>query len=398
MTGLADQNGTGSTGIVPKQVSFAYNDAGQPLSIYCHAASDPVDALVTHYATASGGSGYDGDGRLVAMQVSINTLFFPTPANYSWQYDAAGNITQEISPDGTDNYSLDSADQLTTVKNGSNQVTENYVFDTNGNRTTTTLTTTAICMTGADNRLLCDGTYTYQFDKNGNRIQRTMISNGSLTLYAYDFRNRLIDVLFKTSAGVKTGEVQYTYDYAGRLICTATDATGSGVFTYVYSVYLGNNELLAFSDSTSLSGSGTRRALRRDLYGLGANQIIATDNYQNTVLWAAVNQVGSVCYVVKNDGTIVGHRTYDSFGNVQEYNASGVNVTDHGHASPAVSPSPSRARLTRSLRGSTSVSQSLVRLPHRPVHDARTPLGRARISMSTAATVPVENVDPSGMC
>ena len=106
-------------------------------------------------------------------------------------------------------------------------------------------------------------------------------------------------------------------------------------------MYNGDNELLAFSDSTSLGGSGTPALIRRSLYGPGANQIIATDNYQNTVLWAAVNQVGSVCYVVKNDGTIVDHRTYDSFGNVQEYNASGVNVTDHGRRSPAVSPLPS---------------------------------------------------------
>ena len=145
-------------------------------------------------------------------------------------------------------------------------------YDQNGNRTNNGYET------GADNELLSDGAYTYQYDKDGNRIERTEIPSQSanepayayFTFYSYDYENRLTDVIFENSAGTKTEEIQYTYDYAGRLIRTATDAWGTGVFTYDYDVYDGQNVYLDVYDSAGLAKSPSSAMVsQRDLYGAG---------------------------------------------------------------------------------------------------------------------------------
>ena len=64
-------------------------------------------------------------------------------------------------------------------------------------------------------------------------------------------------MVFKNDLNAKQKEIHYTYDYAGRLIRTATDATGSGVFAYAYTVYDGENPYLQVSDSGGLADTLT---------------------------------------------------------------------------------------------------------------------------------------------
>ena len=113
------------------------------------------------------------------------------------EYDAASNITQVVSADGTDNYTVDSSDQLDTAS----LTSESYSYDQNGNRTYDGY------QTGADNRLLSDVesgvVYDYQYDADGNRIARwTPATAGALetqpgpgdtniTIFAWDYENRL---------------------------------------------------------------------------------------------------------------------------------------------------------------------------------------------------------------
>ncbi|MCP4543953.1 MAG: DUF5103 domain-containing protein [Chloroflexi bacterium] len=87
---------------------------------------------------------------------------------------------------------------------------ESHSYDDAGNRTNTGYTT------GDHNRLTADGTYTYQYDANGNRTVRTKVSDGTLTEYGWDHRNRLTSVTFKTSGGTVTKAVQYEYDAYNR--------------------------------------------------------------------------------------------------------------------------------------------------------------------------------------
>jgi len=52
------------------------------------------------------------------------------------------------------------------------------------------LDTLAGYQTGANNRLLADGTYNYSYDDEGNRTYRTNIATGEVVEYTRDHRNR----------------------------------------------------------------------------------------------------------------------------------------------------------------------------------------------------------------
>jgi len=67
-------------------------------------------------------------------------------------------------------------------------------------------------VTSIGNRLTSDGTYSYMYDSDGNMLTQTRISDSQLTSYTWDFRNRLTEVLVKTSAGVTLQDDKFTYD------------------------------------------------------------------------------------------------------------------------------------------------------------------------------------------
>jgi len=270
-----------------------------------------------------------GMGRLTAMQ----QLFGATTRSYTWQYDAASNITQETSSypgENTDTYTLDNANQLT----GANLTGESYSYDQNGNRTNNGY------QTGVDNRLLFDGTYTYQYDKEGNRTARFVSSTGALdstatdiTVYAWDYENRLaMETHYSTYANYQSGSsnqiVTYTYDFAGRMIRRGLDddgSAGSDAMTYTYTVYDGQNVYLVVTDPNALANPGSNNSAavsQRDLYAQAVDQILATDDCSGMVagvLWGLGDNQGTPRDVVKYDttqaeGVLVNHVQFDSFG------------------------------------------------------------------------------------
>ena len=176
------------TGVAEKRVDFAYNDAGQPTSITRYADLEGTELVAT--TTYPALTGYDGMGRLT----SLEHAFGATTRTYSWQYDAASRITQMVSPDGTDNFTLDDTSQLLTASLND----EDHQYDANGNRTSTGYAT------GAGNRLLADGTYWYSYDAEGNRTERFVWTDSDedgvidesekshITAYTWDQRNRLL--------------------------------------------------------------------------------------------------------------------------------------------------------------------------------------------------------------
>ena len=174
------QSGTG--GVSEKRVYFAYNDDSQVTSFTTYPGSSTTEVTYCPFV-------YDGDGRLTGLSYFTSTGAAQTTGgatiSYGVSYDAASNITQVVSADGTDNYGVDNADQLTSatpVSGSTGLVAEGHTYDQNGNRTDGSY------QTGADNRLLCDGAFTYQYDAEGNRIKRTSLSDGSVTLYFWDSR------------------------------------------------------------------------------------------------------------------------------------------------------------------------------------------------------------------
>ncbi len=145
---------------------------------------------------------YDGASRVTG----ITHTGYGTLASYAFTWDNANQLTQEVSNDGTANFSYDLRRQLTVVTGWR---TENYTFDALGNRTMSGY------QTGTGNRLLSDGLFNYTYDNEGNMLTKAEIATGNVTEYAWDYRNRLTSVTLKNSGGTVLKQSQYTYAPGG---------------------------------------------------------------------------------------------------------------------------------------------------------------------------------------
>ena len=284
--------------MTPKSVSFTYNADSSPDTIthYDGPTTAPVlvDTTLYQKSTNGSGSGYDGMGRLTNMQ----QIFSSASDNYSYVYDAAGNITQMSSTaDGTETYTYDAANELQSVTSAT-LPDEGYTYNSNGNRTQTD-DNTETCTTGPDNELLFDGTYNYLYNAEGNRTAKFEYWEGAdfkgstvpegatdITLYTWDYRDRLTQETMESTYGKRTEVVVYTYDYANRQI---------GRFDYIYgygwpksssetqTVYDGQNPYLEVSVPTlgiNIPTSGDysgAQVSERYLYAKAVDQVLATD-------------------------------------------------------------------------------------------------------------------------
>jgi len=236
---------------------------------------------------------YDRAGRLINLTHNGDSEVI---ADYAWLYDGANRITQFTNPDGVIDYTYDERSQLTGAESDY-QADESYSYDGNGNRTNPGYST------GSNNRLLSDGIYNYQYDGEGNRTVRTSIATGEVTEYSWDYRNRLIGVVTLDRSGNILSEFGYTYDVFNRRL--SKSAQGSVLEVFVYD---GEHIALVFD------GDGTQK--NRYLHGPKIDQIIADEDGSGEVLWALVDNLGTVRYVIGNDGEVLNRISYDSFGSV----------------------------------------------------------------------------------
>jgi RHS repeat-associated protein len=289
----ATQSTQSGNGVSAKRIDLAYNKASQTTQIARYSDLNGT-ALV-----AQSDYSYDPSGRLTQLSHIRNST---TVANYEWSYDSSNRITQSVSPDGTNVYSYDNRNELTGT-DSNYQTDETYSYDATGNRTN------AGYQTGADNRLLSDGTYTYIYDNKGNRTSRTNIVTGEVTRYNWDYRNRLTSVITQDSSGTITKSVAYTYDVYDQRIAKSIDTDGAGSATPQTErmVYDGDNIALTF-DKT---GTQTHRYL----YGPSVDEILA-DETSTSENWALVDNQGTVRDVVDSQGQVLNHIVYDSYGQV----------------------------------------------------------------------------------
>lgn len=133
---------------------------------------------------------------------------------------------------------------------------------------------------------------------------------GKVNEYAWDYRNRLTKVSFKDAAGVEIKTVVYTYDVNNRRIAKLIDPDGIGAAAAAVEryVYDGQNIILSFD------GSGTQT--HRYLHGVGVDQILADENSQGQTLWTLADTQGTVRDLVDENGVVLNHTTYDSFGKI----------------------------------------------------------------------------------
>jgi len=283
-------------GVAEKRVDFAYLADGQFHTVGRYAdLAGTADVATSSYA-------YDGAGRLIALS---HTHGPTTLADYTWSWDAVNRITQMTSVDGTSDYALDAVDQLIAADHDF-QADEGYTYDTTGNRTN------AGYVTGPNNRLLADGTYTYEYDAEGNRIRRAETATGVVTEYEWDHRNRLTHVVTRDATANVTEEVRYSYDASDRRVHKWVDADGAGPETASEEQFVYDGLHIA----VVLDGHGA--VISRHLHGPAVDQVIAEERAGGSVFWSLGDHQYTVRDVVDSVGVVVNHLTYDSFGQITD--------------------------------------------------------------------------------
>ena len=185
--------------------------------------------------------------------------------------------------------------------------------------------------------------YSYQYDNNGNRIAQWVNNNGgtetspqegdtNITIYTWDFRNRMTSVttyasydawkgIGAYSAPTPTQTVTYTYDIFNRWLGeTVTD--GSGTVTVNRKFVYDNNQIVLQFDSTAAGDLAAANLSHRYLYGPAVDQVLADEQVSSlsqpgNVVWPLADNQGTICdLAVQNSGvtSIATHRVYNAFG------------------------------------------------------------------------------------
>ena len=349
MTSVTQTGVDGGDPVADKEADFTYTADGQLHTI------NRYDTFATpRQTTAESVYTYNDDGNLTGLvdtDASGGAL-----ASYVWQYDAAGQVTDQYSlADAASgatssyttwaqaHYNYDPDGQLTNTTSGGTTTyavtytnwahaptldggtttAESYSFDANGNRNTG--------QAPSDNEVTFDGTYTYSYDPNGNRTARWVDKNGvaesspqpgdtDITIYTWDFRNRLTSVThyaYFADIGLDEpdSQVEYTYDVFNRLVSEQQTVGGTLDEDYVYD---GANLELVLS---AASGSNNGAVTERELWGPGVNQILASESVQassTTVSWMLTDNEGTVRdvvqYTLSGQTQVVDHLVYGAFG------------------------------------------------------------------------------------
>jgi RHS repeat-associated protein len=288
-----------------KRVDLAYNEVGGFTAINRFA-----DLAGTQLVAGSTYT-YDSLNQLTNLTYANS---HGTVASYALQYDAASRLTQVKDSDGITNYTYDAADRLLSSTSTDPALpAEAYSYDANGNRTSSAQSAGAI-VTGPDNQLQSDGTFTYQYDGEGNLVKRTTVATGAVRTFQYDFHGRLTSVTDTDAKGNVTQQVVYTYNALGQRI--AETVTDGNVQTQTDFVYDGDNVLLDFVATGSPGSLPPATLAERYLDGPAVDQVFAQDDGRGHVLWLLTDWEGATRDLADDTGAVVNHITYDSFGNV----------------------------------------------------------------------------------
>jgi len=263
------------------QITLAYDAASRETGVTRNTGGTPKITST---------QGYDNANRLTT--ITYNSSSAGALATYTYSYNSASEITQYKGPEGTLTYTYDNSGELTKVGDAESY---SYSYDLNGNRNSSGYTT------GSDNTLTGDGTYTYAYDAAGNMTSQTNVSTGQLTQYTWDYRNRLTNVLVKTSAGVTVTNETFTYDMENRRIGDDLNGTQS------WTAYDGNNPYADFTSGGTLT--------ERYLYGRAIDTLFAKYG-GSTAIWYLTDNIGSVRELVTTTGAVQDQVTYDPFGNI----------------------------------------------------------------------------------
>ena len=232
---------------------------------------------------------YDGLDRLTRLKDAKGNSVI---ADNNYQYNSAGDITQNIDQGGTHGYGYDAVDRLISATY-TGTPNETYAYDGAGNRTSSHKS--AAYSYQPFNRLVSTATASYLYDNNGNMISKS--DAGGTTQFGWDFENRLVQVVTPSS-----GTVSYKYDAVGRRI----QRTASGGVTTNF-VYDGQDVVKDINSDGStveyLNGLGIDNKIRQK----GANN--------NSTYYFSHDHLGSMTALTGTTGKLVERITYDGYGN-----------------------------------------------------------------------------------
>jgi RHS repeat-associated protein len=221
---------------------------------------------------------YDAGNRIT--QVDEKDASNVVTATITRTYDGLDRLTQEVTPQGTVNYTYDNASRRATMTVvGQPQVVYTY---NNANRLTTIVQGTS--------------TVTIGYDDADRRTSVTYPNTNSIT-YAYNVASELTTVAYKKGA-TTLGTLTYTYDAAGNRLTTGGTFARSNIPPALTSAtYNANNQQTAFGTST-------------ETFDLNGNLATFTDaSGTTTYTWNARNQLTAI-----SGPGLTGSFTYDSFG------------------------------------------------------------------------------------
>ncbi len=85
----------------------------------------------------------------------------------------------------------------------------------------------------------------------------------------------------------------------------------------LYNIHRGSELPLELTDADGLDGTLQPTALsQRYLYGSAVDEILAVEDAAGDLLWGLADHEGTIRDIVDSTGTVVNHRTYDTFGNI----------------------------------------------------------------------------------
>jgi RHS repeat-associated protein len=116
--------------------------------------------------------------------------------------------------------------------------------------------------------------------------------------------------VFKDVSGSVSKSVQYIYDAIERRVGKQLTVDNGQLTTTLTERYVLDR------DQISLVFDGQGNQTHRYLYGTGIDQVLA-DETATDVLWSLTDHQGTVKDIVDNNGALVNHVSYDSFGNVR---------------------------------------------------------------------------------